>query len=1565
MPEDVAHLLPTSGEPPLLHEIFERSAAAHPDNVAVECEEDDIRWTYAELEETANVLARIIRSCHVLPDDLCGVFLPRGAHFYLCMLSILKAGGAYVSIDPEYPPERVQSTLEDGKAKLVLTSDDLVPVVEAMGGVVPPDLVTDLSMLTSWAAEGVEPGATIVLTATKWGSLMDSEMISALPLSPSEVGVEPRHACYAIFTSGSTGRPKGVCIEHRCASNFVLAEQMSFPTTSEDRVLQGFSTSFDASVEEIWLAFAAGATLVVGTKETMRQGPALGAVLAKKGITVFSTVPTVLRLVEDIPAPPLLRIVITGGEACPPEVVDKWDAPGRQLLNTYGPTEATVVATYDTLTSGKPVTIGKPLPGYSCYIVDEQGALCPPGKPGELLIGGMSVARGYINRPDLNPEKFIPDKYSPPMPNWLQLAGNIGKASSKGNSNDDITTRAPETPRAEAEETWVEVDGMSVNTDVMSKVAVSPTYSGRVRPELIRREEGPFGYVPRLYRTGDLVQWSPNHDIEFLGRIDSQVKIRGFRVELSEIESALGRHPPVANVCVIVRQDIGKGGAKTLVAYLEPKKEDSPDTDPSTLTPDALRAHAASILPDYMVPARYVLLDAIPISPTGKVDRKALEKMPTPGSETAPGSGAGGGPGNEYLEPEGVLETTLAELFSDVLNVERVGAEDDFFQLGGNSLSAAQFISALRKKIRMVPTAVRDLYDARTVRKLATNITDTCRAEGVPLRLPRARVFTHTPPQTPLGRLATRFATGLKSIKSRLQTQTESGGAPALTRWTVWFLQGVFLLFLSAFAALWVAAGLWAIEETLDQYSVTYVIFTFPAWTIVSWAVWVLVSVAVKWIVLGKVVPGEHPLWGWYFLRWWIVETWGAPLAMFSGTPVLSWVLRLYGVKVGRNVHIASTLVSGYDLLTLDDDVVINVGARVSCWEVEDGKLRLGTVKLGRGAVLGQRSGVNLNTEIGDGGSIGNLAVLHSGQKVPASAHWEGAPARGSNRVAIPTKSSVKKTHDDSNAANVRTPKRHLTIAIDVEDDRVEHRRVGAATLAMFCFGVLLGYYVIFLALGVPLMAWLWATTEAVRVSTNEGFSVGAAWAPVLVVGGLLWYLLFTVVLKWVTVQRIKEGAYPLYGWLYLRWWVNHWAQQITLTFAHQFYSTMFTRTYFNLLGAKLGRRVEISDARHWTPDMLHIGDDCFVADFVGLGGWTVDAKRNFCISKVMCEERTFLGNNACVPGGSRFGKETLLGVMSLAPGADEAKDGTSWLGSLPFPLANRAVVKDSGDSRTFNPPVHLYPIRGSIEALRTILPGIVSVYSFLLAWYVGTITLTDLGWWGLFLMPAMFWLYGSVNAIVAIAGKWLLVGRYGEQQAPLWSSFVWRAELSNALEEDLAFNSFIRVLIGTPLLPMWFHLLGARIGSRVYMATPHLTEPDLVAIGDDACINDDVTVQGHLFEDRIMKMGTITIGRRCTVGTRAVVLYTTNMADGSYLAPMSLMMKGEEFERGERFGGIPAKPILFPTHRMRPQGSTSSVLMPYTPLTSHAVSVQTVQLSLKNQMARQLTRQGSTLSHP
>ncbi|HEV2735349.1 MAG TPA: amino acid adenylation domain-containing protein, partial [Longimicrobiaceae bacterium] len=565
-----------------IHELFEAQAERSPDATAVV--QDDRALAYSELNARANRLAHHLRRLGVGPEARVALCVERSPEMVVGLLAVLKAGGAYVPLDPTHPDDRLRFVLADSAPAVLLTQPSLAGRFADLG----------LPVLALGEAE------------SGWADGPDT--------NPERAGPGPESLAYVIYTSGSPGRSKGVMVEHHSVCRQVAAIGAVLQLTPADRSLQFASVTFDASVEEIFAALLSGSTLVLRTDAWIEDAAAFWARCEAHGVTVMDLPTRFWQLLASDAGraiPSRVRLVAVGGEAADPSAVAAWFRGGGhrpRLVNTYGPTECTVNATTGAWT-GDPSTwrsIGRPVRNTRAYLLDPRGEPVPVGVAGEIHLAGGQVARGYLGRPELTAERFVPDPFS--------------------------------------------------------------------------AEPG-----ARLYRTGDLGRWLPDGSIRFLGRNDFQLKVRGFRIEPGEVEARLSEHPGVREAAVLAREDAS--GERRLVAYYA-----------GTAEADALRAHLSAQLPDYMVPAAYVRLGGLPLTPSGKLDRAAL---PAPG-----GDPRAGGPSEP---PRGATEAAVAEIWAELLGLERVGRWDHFFELGGHSLRAIQVVSRVRQVLG-VDAAVGDLF---------------------------------------------------------------------------------------------------------------------------------------------------------------------------------------------------------------------------------------------------------------------------------------------------------------------------------------------------------------------------------------------------------------------------------------------------------------------------------------------------------------------------------------------------------------------------------------------------------------------------------------------------------------------------------------------------------------------------------------------------------------------------------------------------------------------------------------------------------------------------------------
>ncbi len=573
----------------LVHELFERQARSRSDHLAVSCGAE--RLTYGELERLANRWAHRLIGRGVRSEVPVALWLDHSTSFVAAALAVLKAGGAYVPIDPESPPARLDAVLEQAGVRVLVTDGRRAGRVGFSGEVL----------------------------------LVDGPAAETAREDPTAVRVDGRNLAYVVLTSGSTGSPKAVAVEHASLANLAQWHLRTYEVSANDRATQIAAVGFDAAVWEIWPYLVAGASLHI-PDEAIRSSPAaLVDWMAAQRVTLcFLPTPLAeIAVARPRPTAIALRALLTGGDR-----LRRRPAAGWNLVNHYGPTECTVVATSGPVPApdepstespkGAPPPIGRAIGNVRAYVLDLHAKPQPAGVPGELYLGGCGLARGYLGQPDLTAERFVPDS----------LSGEAGA---------------------------------------------------------------------RLYRTGDLVRWRGDGDLDFLGRADLQLKIQGFRIEPAEVESALCRHPSVQESVVHAWESVP--GRPVLVAYVVPHREARP-------TPADLREFLRARLPGYMVPATFMTLPALPLTPHGKVDRRALPRPERDLSQVG------------FTPARNDVEARLAGIWSEVLGVGPVGVHDDFFELGGRSLVAMEILARVRSAFG-VELPLRSLFESATVAELA------------------------------------------------------------------------------------------------------------------------------------------------------------------------------------------------------------------------------------------------------------------------------------------------------------------------------------------------------------------------------------------------------------------------------------------------------------------------------------------------------------------------------------------------------------------------------------------------------------------------------------------------------------------------------------------------------------------------------------------------------------------------------------------------------------------------------------------------------------------------------
>ncbi|KUO65114.1 MAG: hypothetical protein APF80_10975 [Alphaproteobacteria bacterium BRH_c36] len=1055
----------------------------------------NVTYTYRELDNRANQVARHLKARGIGPGDRVALMFDKSPETYVALIAVLKINAAYVPLDCSFPTERIAFILKDANVSALVSES----VFKSILG----------------------PFSQTQVFLDEDSNAIDQQ--DAARLTPEEKGSDENQLAYIIYTSGTTGNPKGVVINHPSIVNFVRVAAEVYGYEPGDRVYQGLTIAFDFSVEEIWVPFAAGCTLVPAKPGVRLVAEDLADFLQEKRITAMCCVPTLLATIErDLPD---LRLLLLSGEACPHGLVDRWDRPGRTILNAYGPTEATVTATVTRLYPNKPVTIGVPLPTYQVVILDEhENKQLADGETGEIGIAGIGLAEGYLNRDDLTAKVFIPD--------FLNLSHN------------------------------------------------------------------PSG---RIYRSGDLGRINADGEIECLGRIDTQVKIRGYRIELTEIESVLLELPEIAQAVVDTYEF--DSGTKELVAYY-------------SLVPGVEKVSHAEMakklrgrLPKYMVPAYYEALSVIPMTSSDKADRKNLP--PPVGPRLTSGS-------ENIVEAESEIEEALAAALSEILELESVSVEDDFFEdLNAHSLLMAQFCARVREKVSGVEISMRDIYQNPTIRKLA------------------AKLDVDSSP----------------SVAKK--NQQPYWIASNLEYYGTWALQTVYYLALIAATTWLLRAGLFyvfAAENILyaNLWGIAAVIAISTALT--------FVAVASKWLLIGRWQRGTIRIWSLNYFRFWLVHNLISlsPLAYFRGSPLFNLYLRMLGARIGRHAVVnCKSLPLCTDLIEIGANAVVSSEAIVQGYRAERGIIQIGSVKIGNDSFVGIGSLVDIETRIGNGAQLGHSSTLQACQVIPDGARFHGTPAEKTDIDYCPL--------PERNCSTTR---------------RVLYSISQLTNILLFAVPIpVTGLYL----LNIYGFSPSWAARFA---SPLANFLVATNILAVLsLIIGLIFIVSVPRLLALLIEDGKDYVLYGFHHGVaqFIDKWSNSEFYN-TLFGDSPFITTYLTAIGWNLnkvhqTGTNFG-----TNQRHNSPALCEVGDATMVSDGINMVN-TELSSCTFRQTKAEIGAENYLGNDIHFPPRAMVGRNCLLATKVLIPLDGSLRENTGLLGSPAFEIP-RATSRDKDYSQ-------------------------------------------------------------------------------------------------------------------------------------------------------------------------------------------------------------------------------------------------------------------------------------------
>jgi len=882
----------------------------------------------------------------------------------------------------------------------------------------------------------------------------------------------------------------------------------------------------------------------------------------------------------------------------------------------------------------------------------------------------------------------------------------------------------------------------------------------------------------------------------------------------------------VADV-VVKAMDIGS--TKEIVAYVTVEGGVDLATGPHGSSDyDALRVTLLSELrrrlPPYMVPAFLEVLPEMPILPSGKTDRKKLGPPVSMRLSSICTS-------TVSIPPETPVENEIAGIWSAVFGSQMISVMDNFFtDLGGHSMSAAIVVSKFRKGAHTMlqQLGIADVYAHPTIRDLARHVQPMDIEDGLP---------------------------EMKDDSFGL-TKDMSSDEPVFHSNTRVWLCGCVQFFVS-----YVLAFAFSFPFVILLRNGFHPIIVISILVNASFPHLLIQPIIVKWVLIGRFRPGRYPLWGWYYFRLWLATHLMAvsPLMTLASTPFMAPYLRLFGYRIGRGCHIGSGAISIPDLIDIGDNVSIGYGAVITAYVVRGGWLYLAPIKIKNGAFIGNGAVLLPGSEIGENSAIREQTLVAEGQVIPDNETWQGSPAE---RVSPDPSLKEMESHGAPS-----TWSRSLMVRY---------------ALVIYLFFMTL-FPAMVLALNVLLWWWCLSGDSAlvVRMAVFSSLS------------GIIFVISACTVIalsKHVVMHRTKCGISHLRSAWGMRKWMADVLMGASLALTNSMYATLYASPWLRALGAKIGPRSEgeftvvglsscfasalpllfnsstcvtVSTISSIDPDLMDFGEECFLADMASMGA-AFHHRGCILTDKTKIGTRTFIGNAALVNPQTDLKDNMLIGVLSVPP-ENDAPSGSNWLGSPAIFLPRRQESKKYREAVTYKPPLHLVILRLTIEFFRTVMP-VTIVATAMMAFFFLILWLVDLEWLSVtmlsLVLPGIALLVAFMMYLVIVALKWIVIGRYHKHVAPLWSHFVWRSEFITALYESAAVPGLLGAFRGTPFFVPLLRLLGAQIGARVYLETTYVTEFDLVHIEDDVAVGSNCSLQTHLFEDRVMKMDVVSVGK-------------------------------------------------------------------------------------------------------
>jgi non-ribosomal peptide synthetase-like protein len=931
----------------------------------------------------------------------------------------------------------------------------------------------------------------------------------------------------------------------------------------------------------------------------------------------------------------------------------------------------------------------------------------------------------------------------------------------------------------------------------------------------------------RIYKSGDLASMNDQGQIIIHGRIDDQVKIRGYRIELGDIEEHMLQFNGLKNAAVTMYQD--DANQVLLIGYFEKDKEHS------TISVIDLTNFLKTQIPSYMVPDYIFEIEKFPQLASGKINRKALSPPETFKNNFA----------NETaLNPSAGNLEKIEFAIKNVFKIGSINPNQDFFtDYGGHSLLAANLVSQLRSQDILSSASIKDIYQHRPLGKL--------------IEFWESKLETQDSQPKEKEKIFTKVS----------QTKFVLAGIIQLL-----LLVLIFGLFSAQFYIPYL--GYYFVQIEFEQHDLALVT-AFAMFFIVPPLI-TMITILLKWVVVGKFKEGKYELWGNYYLRWWFVKRLNSIVAtnLLNGTTLYSAFLRKLGVQIPNSSILSNIYIGAEDLLEIGENVSVSAHVVFNNAVVENGQLILSKIIIHDNVNIGSASVVAGNTIIYENSELQDLSFLNEGQTIPPNSIFGGSPA---TFIRSKTKDEIIE----------KVPKRL----------KFKYNIIFMMLLVLIPFFIL-----------IPLWPIIYLLNEFDNAAGDYEFYY-LVFSPAM---GLIYICIYiteiVLIGRWLQ-KSIKPGNYSLYSVTYLKKWLYDQIMDLSLGIIHPLFATLYAPYLYKALRAKIGKNTEISTASNVSHHLLEIGEGAFIADAVILG--EAEFKNNILtVGKTKIGNQTFIGNSALIPQGYEIGNNVLIGVLSIPPeNQDISKDsGKDWFGSPAIELPKRQESEKFEIGLTWNPSKMRKFMRALIEFVRITIPqSIVLALSSLFIAFSHDLVFEETALLSVIKFPLYYLFFiGFPAFFFTVFLKWVLVGKYKAQSHPLWSLPVWLSEMVTSIYEALAIPFFLEYFKGTPFLPFFMKFYGVKMGKRVYLDTADFTEFDLVSIGNYSALNFESGPQTHLFEDRVMKMGPIIIGDFCNVGARSIVLYNTEINDKVDIKSLSLVMKGETLSEGSSWIGSP-----------------------------------------------------------